>query len=387
MKKQLLLFILPMLFFTATLQAQDIKYWDFGAKELGTGYTNLLPTAYLNAFSDYTVQSEWLDSSDPLNPITKFPNAGKVNESGYSYEYIYNNLFLFSPEPTGYSASPGSTTNFTLSSKGSSPTPPSGTLLGGGSAYTHPNFMPDIDGTIDMVFMKDSNSDKLYTVNSNLTRYDERTGMPDAGADATLFPGCLQFVTPGEKKPNRGFLLNLEAGQQVTVVGSGQVADINKDGLVFKVGAFTFEQQNAPGVPVMVEDYGSGVIEGVAGNTDGACDESFRVMHFTAGTAGQYKLGYKYGTVRYYRIYLGNVNALGVDSKLSPVTTDVHAVGNRIYISNVKSSTEVKIYAITGALVKEFKTTSNTNFEFRAGLYIATVKTSEGQKSVKLLLK
>ncbi|HEX9600249.1 MAG TPA: T9SS type A sorting domain-containing protein, partial [Mariniflexile sp.] len=56
------------------------------------------------------------------------------------------------------------------------------------------------------------------------------------------------------------------------------------------------------------------------------------------------------------------------------------------YVSNVKSSTEVKIYAITGALVKEFKTNSNMDFVLKSGLYIATVKTAEGQKSVKLLL-
>lgn len=71
----------------------------------------------------------------------------------------------------------------------------------------------------------------------------------------------------------------------------------------------------------------------------------------------------------------------------SNVTTNVKAVGNKIYVSNVKSTSEINIYSITGALVKSFKTTEDTSFNLRAGLWIATVKTFEGQKSVKLLTK
>ena len=48
-------------------------------------------------------------------------------------------------------------------------------------------------------------------------------------------------------------------------------------------------------------------------------------------------------------------------------------------------NTEVNIYNITGALIKSFKTNIDTDFEFRTGLYIATVKTIEGKKAVKLL--
>jgi hypothetical protein len=71
----------------------------------------------------------------------------------------------------------------------------------------------------------------------------------------------------------------------------------------------------------------------------------------------------------------------------SNVSTNVQAAGNRIYVSNVKSTSEINIYSITGALVKSFKTNEDTNFSFKSGLWIATVKTFEGQKSVKLLIK
>lgn len=81
--------------------------------------------------------------------------------------------------------------------------------------------------------------------------------------------------------------------------------------------------------------------------------------------------------------------ALSVDKPgyVSNVTTDVKAVGNRIYISNVKYASEINIYSVTGALVKSLKTNEDTNFEFKSGLFIATIKTVEGTKSVKLLTK
>ncbi|MEN3323244.1 T9SS type A sorting domain-containing protein [Mariniflexile soesokkakense] len=78
---------------------------------------------------------------------------------------------------------------------------------------------------------------------------------------------------------------------------------------------------------------------------------------------------------------------LGLGQKASLVSTDVRAIGNRIYVSNVKSTSEINIYSITGALVKSFKTNEDTNFTFKSGLYIATIKTFEGAKSVKLLMK
>ena len=86
-------------------------------------------------------------------------------------------------------------------------------------------------------------------------------------------------------------------------------------------------------------------------------------------------------------LYVNSDFTLGIDEKASVVSTDVYAIGDRIYVSNVKSTSEVKIYSITGALVKSFKTNEDTNFNFKSGLWIATIKTFEGAKSVKLLTK
>ncbi|UKM63860.1 hypothetical protein GSB9_00406 [Flavobacteriaceae bacterium GSB9] len=80
---------------------------------------------------------------------------------------------------------------------------------------------------------------------------------------------------------------------------------------------------------------------------------------------------------------------LGIDKAgaFSNVSSNVRAIGSRIYVSDVKSSTEVNIYSMTGALVKTIKTNTDTNFSFNSGLWIATVKTLEGTKAVKLLVK
>ncbi|MFG6685811.1 T9SS type A sorting domain-containing protein [Mariniflexile sp. HNIBRBA6329] len=416
MKKQLLLFTLPLLLLTATMQAQ-IKYWDFGAKDLGAGYNNMMPLNYLNAFANYNRQIDWVDGSG--TPVTNYADgiqyaakAGFENENGQSSYSVY-----FSTFNSNYASFDGSA-RFQVTSKSSSPNPPNGTLLSGNSLYTKPQLMPDLDGTVDMVFYKDSNSDRLITVRDDITRFDgsgfdttpiagtdyRRLTMPD-GMNPDAFPGCLQFTTPGEKRYNtsgrfRGFLVNLQANEYLTVVASGQYVDIEGNGtLGCSTGWFSFESYGGTGTPVLIEDKGAGTgafdCSGLSGGDTG--DEAPRVMEFRAVGAQTYKLAYRGGTVRFYRMYISSTSiksavqaelnaALSVNDVASTVTTDVHAIGDRIFVSNVKSSTEVKIYAITGALVKEFKTTSNMDFAFKSGLYIATIKTVEGQKSVKLLL-
>ncbi|MFL1013443.1 T9SS type A sorting domain-containing protein [Jejuia sp. DST062] len=95
---------------------------------------------------------------------------------------------------------------------------------------------------------------------------------------------------------------------------------------------------------------------------------------------------YATASINYHKISVVD-GLLGVEDNLSAVTANIRAVGSRIYVSDVKSNTEINIYSITGALVKSLKTSVNTDFSIKSGLYIATIKTAEGQKSVKLLTK
>ena len=400
MKKQLLLLTIPLLLLTATLQAQ-IKYWDFGARELGAGYDNMLPVEYLNALSAKLRQIDWVDAGG--NIVTNYADGvGYAAKSGYENENGECVESIFAAGGTySYLYEPGVHPNFQITSQKNDGN--GGIYISGVSPNTKPANLPDLDGTVNMGFMKDSNSDRIVTVNKDLTRYDERDVMPDE-ANPNLFPGCIQFTTPGEKRwdreGGRGFSMTLAAGAYLTVVGSGEYSQIDKDdpGQGFSTGTFQFATYGGTGTVVNIIDSGTGT-GSPTGPIDGTDqgDESLRVMEFQAVDAGSYILRNRGGKIRIYRMYVSSNSiknavqaeldaALGVDDVASAVTTDVKAVGNRIYVSNVKSSTEVKIYAITGALVKEFKTNSNMDFVLKSGLYIATVKTAEGQKSVKLLL-
>jgi len=80
-----------------------------------------------------------------------------------------------------------------------------------------------------------------------------------------------------------------------------------------------------------------------------------------------------------------NSDPLGIKQYQANSSVNVYAYKNNIVVSNVKSITEVKMYSITGALVKSFKTVTDTNFNFNAGVWIVVVKDADGQKSVKLM--
>ena len=69
------------------------------------------------------------------------------------------------------------------------------------------------------------------------------------------------------------------------------------------------------------------------------------------------------------------------------VSTELKAIGDRIYVSNVLSNSTINIYSLTGSLVKSFETTTNVNFGLKTGMYIATIKTNEGQKAVKVIVQ
>ncbi len=110
---------------------------------------------------------------------------------------------------------------------------------------------------------------------------------------------------------------------------------------------------------------------------------------YTGGEGNIYIFGAK-NSFNIYKIVVSPESAVGTGTLtsnkdvVSAVQTNIKSIKNRIYIFNTKTSTDVKIYSITGALLKEFTTNSDIDFSFKAGIYIATLTTSEGRKSVKL---
>ncbi|MDO3694229.1 T9SS type A sorting domain-containing protein [Wenyingzhuangia sp. chi5] len=66
------------------------------------------------------------------------------------------------------------------------------------------------------------------------------------------------------------------------------------------------------------------------------------------------------------------------------IKTNVKAMGNKVYVSEVDTDTEISIYSITGALIKKIQTNKDVNFMMKSGLWIVKVKTDKGIKSLKL---
>lgn len=72
---------------------------------------------------------------------------------------------------------------------------------------------------------------------------------------------------------------------------------------------------------------------------------------------------------------------------LNALTTNVIAAGSKVFLQNVISSTEVNVYNMTGALVRNFTTSTDLDFELNQGLYIVNVKSDQGEKSVKVIMQ
>jgi hypothetical protein len=76
---------------------------------------------------------------------------------------------------------------------------------------------------------------------------------------------------------------------------------------------------------------------------------------------------------------------LGIKQYHADSNVNISAYKETIVVSNVKSSTKVKVYNLNGALVKSFETTENTQFNLNKGVWVVVVKDAEGQKAVKLM--
>jgi len=83
---------------------------------------------------------------------------------------------------------------------------------------------------------------------------------------------------------------------------------------------------------------------------------------------------------------IANDVSLGINQFEDQNLVNVFAYKDTIVVSNVKSNTKVFAYNFSGSLVKSFETTTDINFNLKAGVWIVVVKSVDGQKSVKLTI-
>ncbi len=120
-------------------------------------------------------------------------------------------------------------------------------------------------------------------------------------------------------------------------------------------------------------------------NTNGNLDPT--IVTAAAPAAGRY---YIYGDTA-CNLFKVEVSGASVNTSLSvnnfnPFTPTVYSNKNQIFISNLLSATEVKVYNVLGTLVKSTVVNSDSQFELDKGFYIVNLKSNEGEKSVKVFL-
>jgi hypothetical protein len=127
----------------------------------------------------------------------------------------------------------------------------------------------------------------------------------------------------------------------------------------------------------------------IAYNTTAATYE-MRISQLTADVAGAYTIGDYVGKMETYRIYDTAVNGgvnLSADGFEQDASLDIFSIKNQVYVSNILSSTQIKVYSVIGSLVKTVSSSENTSFELNSGVYIVKTQSADGQKTVKVIVQ
>lgn len=83
-----------------------------------------------------------------------------------------------------------------------------------------------------------------------------------------------------------------------------------------------------------------------------------------------------------------SLSTLSTTNIKGKVSAQVFASGKTVFLKDLKAkNAEVKVFNLNGGLVKTLNTSKDTQFDLNSGLYLITVKTNEGEKSVKVSVK
>lgn len=195
-------------------------------------------------------------------------------------------------------------------------------------------------------------SDRLRVLDTSISRWD--TGASAGLLNFSYLTGRIYVNSAGNSA--RGLWITLTAGQEITLI-----ARADADG-----GTLNFGTQTASLNLAMTE------------------------YHFTATTAGEYQIYGSVGKPSYYRLYLGNVTtptSLANKRFQKDLDITVYAKQNKIFLSNLKSNTQVNVYNVLGALVKTAQVDADSSLDVNSGVYIVNAKSADGEKSVKVIVQ
>ncbi len=82
-----------------------------------------------------------------------------------------------------------------------------------------------------------------------------------------------------------------------------------------------------------------------------------------------------------------NTPALSNKNFQKELDITVYAKSNKIFLSNLKSKTEVNVYNVLGSLVKTAQVDADASLDINSGVYIVNAKSVDGEKSVKVIVQ
>lgn len=133
---------------------------------------------------------------------------------------------------------------------------------------------------------------------------------------------------------------------------------------------------------VLVTD-GTNVV-GTASSVNGVAAEV--IANYTTAGGGKLYV-YADASCNLYKVEVTGATVLANNNFQPNSSVSVFSNGKQVNVANVTSETQVNVYNMTGALVKSVATVSDLNFELNSGFYIVNVKSAEGEKSVKVVVK
>ncbi len=92
-----------------------------------------------------------------------------------------------------------------------------------------------------------------------------------------------------------------------------------------------------------------------------------------------------------YKIEVTGANvttpALATKSFQKELDITIYTKNNKIFLSNIKSSTKVNVYNVLGTLVKSAQVDADTILDINSGIYIVNAQSADGEKSVKVIVQ
>jgi exo-poly-alpha-galacturonosidase len=75
---------------------------------------------------------------------------------------------------------------------------------------------------------------------------------------------------------------------------------------------------------------------------------------------------------------------VGIASVRPESSVQIYSSGNRLFISNVQSNSQVRIYNPNGSLINYFDTQADTTLNLSSGLWIVRINSIDGEKAVRV---